>query len=348
MYEQIWRYLQSVADDFFLWRGSSFAVWQALRIGQIALSLELSWNRAGVRSFVRELVSIQTSVLLGSSPLGFSLGVRAVCIRGPVPCWLDSQPRAICRTIAPPGLFSLLPPRCLGEEDQTVLDLLPGLLFLLRTWPYSTWLDWECNFRSPVPSNQCFWCVSSRIFSCFQWVGWSTTSNFLLSLRARKSCVLFGTKFSGKFTVHKFCFKQQRLSQKRVHKNRVDLKLGGVASVNGCTTYSQTKVEIISLNPGFLSYKTVTPALPIVHIFLRLRCLWRDFVNCKQQYKYRILCCCCLCLVACECVKLASSTPDVSVAWRADVQLPMWDTEGHLVLLTAARHWSVSLLSKSS
>lgn len=48
------------------------------------------------------------------------------------------------------------------------------------------------------------------------------------------------------------------------------------------------------------------------------------------------------------CVKLASSAPDVSVAWRADGQLPKWDTEGHLGPLTAARHWSVSLLTKSS
>lgn len=52
--------------------------------------------------------------------------------------------------------------------------------------------------------------------------------------------------------------------------------------------------------------------------------------------------------MACECVKLASSAPDVSVAWRADVQLPMCDTEGHLGLLTAPRPWSVSLLTKSS
>lgn len=171
---------------------------------------------------------------------------------------------------------------------------------------------------------------------------------FTITESKKKLSVLFGTKFSGKFTVHKFHFKQQCLSQKRVHKNRVDLKLGGVASVNGCTTYCQTKVEIISLNPGFLSYKTITPALPIIHIFLRLRCLWKNFINCKQRYKFRISCCCCLCLVAGECVKLALSAPDMSVAWRADVQLPTCDTEGQLGLLTAARHWSVSLLTKSS
>lgn len=134
---------------------------------------------------------------------------------------------------------------------------------------------------------------------------------FTITESKKKLSVLFGTKFSGKFTVHKFHFKQQCLSQKRVHKNRVDLKLGGVASVNGCTTYCQTKVEIISLNPGFLSYKTITPALPIIHIFLRLRCLWKNFINCKQRYKFRISCCCCLCLVACECVKLALSAPDM-------------------------------------
>lgn len=47
-------------------------------------------------------------------------------------------------------------------------------------------------------------------------------------------------------------------------------------------------------------------------------------------------------------MKLALSAPDMSVAWRADVQLPTCDTEGQLGLLTAARHWSVSLLTKSS
>jgi len=52
--------------------------------------------------------------------------------------------------------------------------------------------------------------------------------------------------------------------------------------------------------------------------------------------------------VACECVQLASSAPDVSVAWRAVAQLPTCDTEGHLGLLAVAQHWSVSLLTKSS
>lgn len=57
------------------------------------------------------------------------------------PVWPPSPmpPAAPCL----PGSFSLLAPHCLGEEDQRVLDLLPGLLFLLRTWPYSTWLDQE-------------------------------------------------------------------------------------------------------------------------------------------------------------------------------------------------------------
>ena len=70
-----------------------------------------------------------------------------LCVRGPLPYGLDSslapQPHATCSSISPPGSFSLLAPHCLGEEDQRVLDLLPGLLFLLRTWPYSTWLDRE-------------------------------------------------------------------------------------------------------------------------------------------------------------------------------------------------------------
>lgn len=193
MYEQVWRYLQSVADVFSLWRGSSFALWQALRIGQIALSLELSWNRAGGRSFVGELVSTQISVLPGSSPLGFSLGVWAVCQRPS--SLLTSGPPAPCHRqhhhsswlVQPLG--STLPggggPESVGLTPTT--PLLSENLALQHLARSRT----QTPFRSPVPSNQCFWCVSSGISSCFQWVGWSTTSNFLLSLRARKSWVFY-------------------------------------------------------------------------------------------------------------------------------------------------------------
>lgn len=111
MYEQVWRYLQSVADVFSLWRGSSFALWQALRIGQIALSLELSWSRPGGRSSVGELVSIQISVLPGSSPLGFSLGfslgVRAVCRRpSSLLTWLPVWPPSPMPPAAPSLLLA--------------------------------------------------------------------------------------------------------------------------------------------------------------------------------------------------------------------------------------------------
>ena len=165
-------------------------------MGQIALSLELSWNRAGVRSFVRELASIQISVLLRSSPLGFSLGVRAVCPR-PSSLWtrLQSGPPAPCHLQLHLSSWLVQPlgsalPGGGGSESVglTPRTPLPSENLALQHLARSRT---QMPFRSPVPSNQCFWCVSSRISSCFQWVGWSTTSNFLLSPRARKSWVFY-------------------------------------------------------------------------------------------------------------------------------------------------------------
>lgn len=61
----------------------------------------------------------------------------------------------------------------------------------------------------------------------------------------------------------------------------MDLTLGGVAFVNGSITYSQTKIEIISLLPGFfLNLKNNCNACPA-----RLTHCDRDQISTKGFHK---------------------------------------------------------------
>lgn len=139
MYEQIQSFLKTPADVFTLQRGFRFALWEAVKTGQItSISLELSWYKAGFRSFAGSWRVSHSLWLLGSGPLGFSLEVWGVCSspsssQARTPVWPPQTPDT-CRSSAwlptcaasPPVAPAAFLPHTLAEGDQRTLALLSG------------------------------------------------------------------------------------------------------------------------------------------------------------------------------------------------------------------------------